>query len=253
MDRFKKITKMLVFLGGAIFIFTPNIVPENFPMDQVLEMSSNSDVIIIFNSGGWGNTPLEKAEDFSPIIAGMQETLKQWGYDSVVVPYNRTKNGFLGKISSSRDFLTSFDFSSENLANEVNLLAENFPGKKIILAGLSNGSTLANRTYEKVSGQVKSSVYAVTAGAPFWAKKSDSQNVLNIHNNGKDTLAKGEIMDLLTSLAKTPFKWVISRMNGQNLTLAQAAHAEGHEYPWSSPEINSQVIGFLEDRFAPKE
>ncbi len=46
-----------------------------------------TDVIIIFNSGGWGNTPLEKAEDFATIIRGIQETLNQWGYNSIVVSY----------------------------------------------------------------------------------------------------------------------------------------------------------------------
>lgn len=253
MKRLKLITTILVVIGGAIFIFTPNIMPENFPTQQVLSMASESDVIIIFNSGGWGNTPLEKAEDFAPIINGIQETLEGWGYDSIIVPYNRTKNGFLGKISSSRDFLTSFEFSSKNLANEVNFLAENFPGKKIIIAGLSNGSTLANRTYEKISQDVRGSVYTIAAGAPFWVKINNSENVLQVDNNGQDTLAKGDIKNLLIALIKTPFKWAISKINGQNLTLAQAAHAYGHDYSWSSPEINSQIVGFLENKFTPRD
>lgn len=239
-------------MGGALFIFTPNIVPENFPKQQLLSMASDSDVIIIFNSGGWGNTPLEKADDFAPVVNGIQETLKSWGYDSIVVPYNRTKNGFLGKISSSRDFITAFDFSSKNLAKEVNFLAENLPGKKIILAGLSSGSALANKTYEKLSENVKGSVYAVGAGAPFWVELVESDNVLRVDNNGKDTLARGDVKNLLIALIKAPFKWAFSKINGQNLTLAQAAHAYGHDYSWSSPDINSQIISFLENKFSPK-
>lgn len=253
MKKLKLITIIFVFIGGAVFIFTPNITPDNFISQDLLSMASDSDVIIIFNSGGWGNTPLDKAEDFAPIINGIQETLKGWGYDSMVIPYTRTRDGFLGKISSSRDFLTSFDFSSENLAQEVNFLAENFPGKKIILAGLSNGSTLVNRTYEKISENVRDSVYTIAAGAPFWAKTYSSDNVLQVSNNGKDTLAKGDIKNLLIAIVKTPFKWFFSKINGQNLTLAQASHAYGHDYSWSSPEINSQIIGFLDDKFVPRE
>lgn len=253
MKNLKLITIILVFIGGGVFIFTPNITPDNFTSQDLLSMVSESDVIIIFNSGGWGNTPLEKSDDFAPIINGIQETLKEWGYDSIVIPYKRTKNGFLGKISSSRDFFTSFDFSSENLAQEVNFLAENFPGKKIILAGLSNGSTLANRTYEKISVNVRDSVYTISAGAPFWAKLHNSDNVLQISNNGKDTLAKGDIASLMVELVKTPFRWAFSKINGQNLTLGQAAHADGHDYPWSSPEINSQIIGFLENKFSRQD
>jgi len=253
MKKLKLATIILALIGGAVFIFTPDIIPENLPNQQILSMASESDVIIIFNSGGWGNTPLEKASDFAPIINGIQETLKEWGYDSIVIPYNRTRDGFLGKISSSRDFLTSFDFSSENLAREVNFLAENFPGKKIIIAGLSSGSALASMTYEKVSGNVRDSVYAIGAGAPFWIKPYDSDNILQITNNGRDTLAKGDVVSLLVAIAKTPFIWVYSKFNGQNLTLGQAAHAYGHDYLWSSPEINSQIIGFLENKFAPQE
>jgi hypothetical protein len=253
MKKLKLITVILAIIGGAAFIFTPYISPDNYPVQQILTMASTSDVIIFFNSGGWGNTPLEQAKDFAPIVNGIQETLEQQGFESIVIPYNRTKNGLLGKISSSKDFFTSFDFSSQALAQEVNLLAEQSPGKKIILTGLSNGSTLTNRTYEKVSANVRDSVYAISAGAPFWAKIENSGNVLQITNNGKDTLANGDVKNLLVALVKTPFKWALSKINGQNLTVAQAAHADGHDYSWSSPEINSQIIGFLENKFAAQD
>jgi hypothetical protein len=131
----------------------------------------------------------------------------------------------------------------------VDFLAENLPGKRIVLTGLSNGSTLANKTYEKISGNVRNSVYIVAAGAPFWIKTVNSDNVLQIDNNGKDTLAKGDIKYLLLALIETPFRWAFSKITGQNLTLAQAAHAYGHDYLWSSPEINSQIVSFLGNKF----
>jgi len=249
MKKIKSLLIFLIFIFGLIFLFGPNVIPENFPPQQILSLASDSDVVIIFNSGGWGNTPLEKANDFAPIINGIQQTLKDWGYDSIVIPYNRTKNGFLGKMSSSRDFLSSFDFSSENLAQEIDFLAQNLPGKRIIITGLSSGSALANRTYGKVSEDFKDSVYIIAAGAPFWVKTINSDNVLEIDNNGKDSLANGDMKYLLLGLIETPFKWVFSKINGQNLTLAQAAHAYGHDYSWSSPEINSQIIDFLGNKF----
>jgi len=250
MKKLKRFIVVLVFVFGTLFVFCPNITPENLPPREILSLTSDSDVVIIFNSGGWGNTPLEKANDFAPIIKGIQETLNGWGYNSVVVPYNRTKNGFLGKISSSRDFLNSFDFSSSNLAQEVDFLAENLPGKKIILTGLSNGDTFVNRTYEKISANTQDSVFVITAGAPFWVKTVKSDNALRIDNNGKDTLANGDIKYLLLALIETPFKWVFSKISGENLSLAQAAHAYGHDYLWSSSEVNSQIVTFLGNKFA---
>ena len=249
MKKLKRFIVVLVFVFGTLFVFCPNIVPENFSSQEILSLASDSDVVIIFNSGGWGNTPLEKAHDFAPIIKGIQETLSGWGYNSVVIPYNRTKNGFLGKISSSRDFLNSFDFSSRNLVQEVDFLAENLPGKKIILTGLSNGDTLVNRTYEKISANAQNSVFTIAAGAPFWVKTVKSDNVLQIDSNGKDTLAKGDIKYLLLALIETPFKWVSSKITGENLSLAHAAHAYGHDYLWSLPEINSQIVTFLGNKF----
>ena len=110
----------LVILGSLFFLFGPKVLPENVQFEELLNSTSQSDVIIIFNSGGWGNTPLEKAEDFAPIIEGIQEILKEWGYNSLVIPYTRTKDDLSGKITGARDFLNSFQSSSEILAEKVN-------------------------------------------------------------------------------------------------------------------------------------
>ena len=82
---------LLISLGGLVFLFGPEVVPENFQPQEILEISQNTDVIIIFNSGGWGDTPFEEAKDFAPIIEGIQETLEDLGYNSLVIPYKRTK------------------------------------------------------------------------------------------------------------------------------------------------------------------
>ena len=68
MRKFKYLTFTLVILGCLSFLFCPAITPENSQFQELLNPISQSDIVIIFNSGGWGNTPLEKAEDFAPII-----------------------------------------------------------------------------------------------------------------------------------------------------------------------------------------
>ena len=103
----------LVILGSLFFLFGPEVLPENAQFEELLNSALESDIVIIFNSGGWGNTPLEKAEDFAPIIEGIEKTLRDFGYNSLVIPYNRTKNNLFGKITRARDFLNSFQTSSE--------------------------------------------------------------------------------------------------------------------------------------------
>ena len=235
MKTLKRLIFPFIALVVLIFLFVPATLPENLQLAEILDSEDDDEVIIIFNSGGWGNTPLEEAEDLAPIIEGIEATLNEWGYKSVVVPYNRTKDGFFGKITGLRELFNSFKNSSKDLADRVELIAKSFPGKKIVIAGLSNGASFVNETYGEVSEEVRSSVYAIAAGTPFWASPQESGDILQLSNNGKDTLVEGEIGSLLLALIKAPF--------------VGAFRATGHEYSWSSPEINSQIVTFLEDRF----
>jgi hypothetical protein len=228
MQTLKYLIIGLVVSGALFFLFGPETIPDNFQPPEILVAVDDSDVVIIFNSGGWGNTPIEKAEDFAPIIEGIQETLSGWGYKSVVIPYNRTKNNFFGRIRGIREFLNQFKNSSEDLA-------ESLPDKKIIVAGLSNGATFVTETHKKISEKVRDSVYTVAVGTPFWAKTIDSDNILQLDNIGKDSLVRGDVKSLILSLIKTPF---VGRF-----------YAIGHDYFWGSPEVNSQIAAFLEDKF----
>lgn len=248
MKKIKSSILVLVILGGLFFLFGPEVLPENLQFQEALNLASDSDVVIIFNSGGWGNTPLEKAEDFAPIIEGIQATLEEWGYHSLVIPYLRTENTLSGKITGAKDFLSSFNFSSEILAKDLEFLTKNLPDKKIILAGLSAGGALVDETMERISGGTRNSVYAITAGIPFWEETLDSENILQLNNNGGDSLAAGDIKSLIFSLIKAPFKWISSKIEGKNLPFSQAFQASGHQYFWDSPEVGSQIVSFLENK-----
>ena len=242
MQKIKKIILISIILGCLAFIFSLEVVPENINSEEILGKAKNSDIIIIFNSGGWGNTPLEKAEDFAPIIAGIQETLSNLGYNSVVVPYKRTRD----KIAGAKDFLSSFDYSSEILAKDLEFLTEKLPDKKIIITGLSNGAAFVNKTYGKISDKTKNSIYAIGAGAPFWSDSFVSDNILQLNNKEKDTLVRGNIIPLLSSLIKAPFEWISGKINGENLTFSQAFQLSHHEYYWNSPEVGPVIVSFLE-------
>lgn len=227
-------------------LFTPETVPNNLQFRNLLESASDDDVIIVFNSGGWGNTPLEKAFDFAPIVKGAQESLNEWGFNSIIIPYQRTKDNFLGKITSVKEMPNSFSKEAEKLAKEIEEFLNENPGKKIIVAGLSNGATFVEETMKKISNNVKNQVFALEAGVPFWKKKSSSENILRLDNNGKDALSAGKIKDLLSVFLKAPFKWVSAKVSGKNLTFSQALYFPGHEYSW--PDIKKDVVSFLESR-----
>jgi len=248
MKKLKYLIFSLVVLGGLFFLLGPEAIPDNFQPQEILETAKNSDVIIIFKSGGWGNTPFEKAEDFGPIVKEIQKTLNGWGYNSIVISYNRTKDNFSGKMAGAKDFLNSFESSSNLLAEEIEFLVEKLPDKKVIMTGLSAGGAFVTKTYEKVSEEARSSILTITAGTPFWVKSPDSENILQLNNVGKDSLAKGEIKTLFLSLFESPLKWVSAKISGRNLSLSRISNQFiGHTYDWNTaaPEITL----FLEIKF----
>jgi hypothetical protein len=244
----KKAFIFIMALSAFVLLLTPNVLPDNFQIAGAISDVAEEDVVIIFNSGGWGNTPPEEANDFVPIVEGIKNTLGELGYSSIIVPYNRTKDGFPGKVTGIREFLDSFDVSSTNLAKAIEELKTKFPNKKIIMAGLSNGATLVNETYERISDNIRESVYAVSVGAPFWADKVNSDNMLDI-DGSSDSLARGDIGSLAFSALKAPFEWISAKLSGRSLSFSEIMHAAGHDYSWSSSEVSPRIVAFLEAKF----
>ncbi len=205
------------------------------------------DVIIIYNPGGWGNVPLEKANDFEPIIKGIKSVLVDRGYKTHIIEHYRSKNSFFGRIKRLADFLSFYQFSSKNLINKIKSLENDSIDSKIILAGLSNGATFIDKTMKQTPDD--SRVYAIEVGLPFWCDKFESKNILRINNNGADPLTNRKLDELIPNLIKTLFKLTFSR-NGQGPSFAQALHISGHDYSWG--DISPKVESFLEDKLQNK-
>ncbi len=250
MQKLKYLILFSALSAGLLILFGPIVLPDNFQLPEISQSVQNKDVIIIFNSGGWGNTPLDKAKDFAPVVEGIQQTLNQLGYNSIVLPYQRTRENLLGKISGAKEFFNSFSNSSQDLAAKIEALNKNFPDKKIILAGLSNGGDFVSETYRKLSFKVQNSVYAITAGTPFWADNFKSNNILQLNNNGKDSLVEGNVKPLLSTALAAPFKWFWAKLNEQNISFSQVFQINGHDYSWNSPKISSVIVSFLDSKLS---
>ena len=248
MRKIKYSIIFLIILGSLLFIFSPDFLPENLEFKEFLDSTEVADVFIIFNSGGWGYTPLQSAKDFAPIMEGIQETLNEWGFNSIIVTYLRTKNNLLGKITATKEMALSFQGQSEKLAKDIEEFLEQNPGKKIIIAGLCSGAVFANQIMEKLSAKTQNAVFVIGAGIPLWEKPFNSENILYLDNEGKDPLSKGEIKILISTLLESPFKWLSAKISGNNFTFSQAFQVPGHEYFWDSPEVGPQIVNFLEDK-----
>lgn len=248
--KIKKIFFVL-FLAACLFFFlAPGNYPDNSIFKKELGSAFGNKTVIIFNSGGWGNTPLKEAKDFFPIIEGIEQTLDRLGSESVVVSYERTKNDFFGRVEGLREFFTSFPYQSLQLANEIETFKKQYPDSKIIIAGLSNGAIFVDRVMERIAKKDIKDVFAIEVGVPFWEQSLESENVLSLDNEGKDPLAKGEISILFISLLKAPFKLLLAKIYGQDIAFPHIFHTPGHDYFWESPLTGSRITSFIEDRFA---
>jgi len=244
----KKFAYIFVIFTGLILLFGPEAMPENLQPQQILETVQDSDIIILFNSGGWGDVPIEKAEDFTPIIEKMQQVLNQWEYNTVVIPYVRTKDDLLGRMTGIRELSNNFKNSSKDLAERVEVMSKAFPDKKIIITGLSNGAAFVTKAYQNVSEEVKDSVFAIAIGTPFWADDFETGNIIQVDNEGKDSLVGGQVSPLFFSLIKSPFKWLKANIGGEQLSFAKAFQAPGHIYNWEAPEVGPKIVSFLSDK-----
>lgn len=247
MDRKnKKLIAIIILLTGLFFLLGES--PDNYKFKEVLNSVSENEIVIVFNSGGWGDTPIEEAADFAPIIKGIQKTLSDLGYNSIVVPYIRTKESFLGRIEGFKETLGLFPKQSQKLANEIELFIKNHPENKIIMAGLSNGGIFVNRTMMKVSESQRNSVFAVEVGTPFWENVLKSDNILLLNNKGKDALFEMDLKTLVWAFLKAPYQWFLAQISREELSFSQALYLPGHYYSWDSVAL--EVKFFLENRFA---
>lgn len=245
MKKIKYLLFILIIFGGLVFLFIPEITPDNSIFFETLNKTSPNEIIVILNTGGWGYSSIEKAEDFFPIVDGIKKTINDLGYKAVLVSYFRTKENFLGKISSFKRTIFSFQKQSELLAEEVENFLKNKSNQKIIMVGLSNGAGFVEDSFKKFSENIRNNILAIEIGMPFWKKKiNNSENILRITQ--KDPLANGEIKILLPTLFKAPFKWLASKFSNKSLSLSEALHVPGHNYSW--PEVAPEIITFLKSK-----
>jgi hypothetical protein len=246
----KKVKYSILFLtlvAGLFFLFGYNALPNNTSFENLAIAKLPEDVVIVFNSGGWGNTPVEKAEDLTPIIKGMEEELNRRGYQSIVVPYERTKEGFLAKIRGAREMFGYFQKQSDDLSSGVEAFLKNNPGKKVIMVGLSNGASFVDETMKKINN-FQDSILAIEIGNPFWQKKMDSENILRLDNENQDSLTKGDVKTLLSTLLKGPGKWFLAKISGASLEFSTAFSFPEHKYSWESFGISHSVASFFDSK-----
>jgi hypothetical protein len=222
-------------------------------VDQMLatyEEARNSDVVVFFNSGGWGWNRTDETE-WGSILNGISDELQGLGYRPLVLNYRRTGSGVWGCIREFFEAARRYPNRSRDLAWRVEFLTDNIPGLKVIVAGESTGTVISDKTMGLLKNDAQ--VYSIQTGTPFWHKPSDLERTLLMNDNGRgiDTFSHGHVPTMVWATVKSWFGLTSPDDNpGDILSWLKAP---GHDYSWQYPGVSSEVIKFLQGNFGEKD
>ena len=210
--------------------------------------AEDKDVVLIWNSGGWGRSCLEDDPDWARICSGIGSELKDMGYSTVVVDHIRSENNLQGLLREIRGALFRYPSGAKELADEVDLLTKSNSGCKVILVGWSNGSMFVNEVMKHLEHNPR--VYSIQASRLFWYRASTAQRSLLVNGSQEtaDVLSIGNIWSISWENAwRLPAR---EKPPGGSVRIGNRYfRAPGHEYTWDQPGLRSEIISFLHGNF----
>ena len=207
----------------------------------------DKDVVVIFNSGGWGWNFLENSPGWYSISTGIESELDKLGYTSLLLNYRRTEETLRGIVDEGVEMITAYPSKAENLACRVEFLTRHIPDLKIIVTGESDGTVISDSAMNILRDNHR--VYSIQTGPPFWHQNVVQERTLVLNNNGRhpDTFSQGDIPTMLwTSLGDVLGIPQSEESSGRVLFFLRAP---GHDYRWQYPDVCSQITNFLEENF----
>lgn len=204
--------------------------------------SSDKDVLLFFNPGGWGTKTVAASYGWSSIINGIQSDLAAAGYRITMLNYLRTSSHLQGQLNELKEMTSNYENKAEDLAGLVSFLTRQIPGLKVILAGESTGTIICDEAMFLLQDNPR--VFSIQTGSPFWHASKTQTRTLLLQNNGKvpDTFSKGDLGTILKCSFKSLIELDKPEMEGDILGFLAAP---GHEYRWQYPGVKGPIGMFL--------
>jgi hypothetical protein len=207
--------------------------------------AKDKDIVVIFNSGGWGWTAVENTREGESFINGIESELADMGYSLLFLNHKRTARTLdsgIGEFMLAADLYPS---KAEDLAARVEFLSNHIPDIKVILVGVSNGTLICDGVMNILEDNPQ--VYSIQIGPPFWSGVTSSGRSLVMRSNGviPDSFSQGDLLTILRANVESLFG--VYQENPGDILLYVGA--PGHDYNWQYPEVSSQVTNFLQRNF----
>ena len=209
--------------------------------------AKDKDLIVIFNSGGWGWNLPEKSPGWTSILAGIKSELDSLGYESLLLNYRRTSETMLGCIKEFVEVTIEYPSKAKDLAVRLEFLTGHIPDLKVIVAGESNGTVISDSAMNILRDNPR--VYSIQTGTPFWHESAMLDRTLVLNSNGtcSDSFSQGDIPVILWATVK--FCLGLSSPEENPGHIIYYLRAPGHDYSWQYPEVYSRIVTFLERNF----
>lgn len=208
----------------------------------------DKDVVVIFNSGGFGWTPIEDSPQGQGFVAGIESVLNGSGYSVLLLEHFRTAETLNGGLSEFMAEAGLYPPKAKDLALRVEFLTDHIPGISVIMTGLSNGSAICESVMSILKGNRQ--VYSIQLGPSFWndSPVSDRSLVMRGNGIGPDSFSQGDLFTIIRANLEALFG--ISQDNPGHILLYIGA--PGHDYRWEYEAVRSRITDFLNKHWPPK-
>jgi hypothetical protein len=206
----------------------------------------NVDILILFNSGGYGWTALDKASGYATIVNAIEDELITRHCNVSVLNYQRAYHSLRGYVSEIINAGAKSVSKPRELAVRLNFLWRHLPNLKIIMTAESNGTVMSNQVMKMLPDENR--LFSIEFGPPFWYENYVGDRVLNMRSNGvvPDSFSYGH----WARAFKANWDALRGKSSAAPGNVLLYIGAPGHDYNWQDyPLIRVNVLEFLNKHF----
>lgn len=211
--------------------------------------AKDKDIVIIFNPGGWGWTPIEASPHGRSFVTGIESELTSLGYTVLFLNHLRTHEGWQVYPNELVEMVTRYPSKAKDLATRVEFLTNHIPDLRVIIIGESEGTIICDSVMNILRDNPQ--VYSIQLGPPFWHKNIMLDRTLVMTSNGiiPDSFSQGDIFTIIRANLEALFG--ISQAYPGKILLYIGS--PGHDYSWQYDSVRSKIIGFFSSNFGTKQ
>lgn len=215
--------------------------------DELLEwygIAKDIDVLLVYNTGGLGGSPMEEDEEWPTVLEAVQSELTDLGHTSDIVEFKRGGYGSGELVPTIGDVFNMFSETAPELAGRLRFLLSYCPELRVIVTGRSTGAAFCREVMRLL--EPETNIYSIQAGLPVWYNSSFKDARTFTIEEDDDPLSNGNIGALIKhNLGRIPT--TTPPEEGSLQILSWYLKVPGHAFNWDlmGDEGQHSLIEFL--------